>query len=53
MNIVMLDGSTEAEIKEYVVDVPYKLLLPLNAPAMQSNGNCRIVGIAKKGKIKL
>ncbi len=51
----MLDGSTEAEIKEYVVDVPYKLLLPLNAtsPAMQTNGNCRIVGIAKKGKIKL
>ncbi len=51
----MLDGSTEAEIKECVVDGPYKLLLPINAtsPTMQINGNCRIVGVAKEGKIKL
>lgn len=48
--VAMLDGSTEATIKEYVVDGPYKFLRPFNAtyPTMQINGNCRIGGVVKQ-----
>lgn len=53
--VAMLDGSTEATIKEYVVDGPYKLLRPFNStyPTMQANGNCRIVGVVKQIVIDL
>ena len=53
--VAMLDGSSEATIKEYVVDGPYKLLRPFNStyPTMQVNGNCRIVGVVKQIVIDL
>ena len=48
--VAMLDGSTEATIKEFVQDGPSKYLNPLNSryPVITVNGNCRIVGVVKQ-----
>ncbi len=48
--VAMLEGSSEATIKEFIQDGPVKFLKPLNPayPSMQVNGNCRIVGVVKQ-----
>ena len=48
--VAMLEGSSEATIKEFIQDGPVKFLKPLNPayPSMQINGNCRIVGVVKQ-----
>lgn len=48
--VAMLEGSSEATIKEFIQDGPIKFLKPLNPayPSMQINGNCRVVGIVKQ-----
>lgn len=53
--VAMLDGSSEATIKEFIQDGPVKFLKPLNPayPSMQINGNCRIVGVVKQVVIDL
>ena len=53
--VAMLEGSSEATIKEFIQDGPVKFLKPLNPayPSMQVNGNCRIVGVVKQIVIDL
>ena len=48
--VAMLEGSSEATIKEFIQDGPVKFLKPLNPayPSMQINGNCRVVGVVKQ-----
>lgn len=48
--VAMLEGSSEATIKEFIQDGPVKFLKPLNPayPSMQVNGDCRIVGVVKQ-----
>ena len=53
--VAMLEGTNEATIKEFVKDGPNMYLNPLNPryPIIPIDGNCRIVAVAKEGKIKL
>ena len=53
--VAMLEGSSEATIKEFIQDGPVKFLKPLNPtyPSMQVNVNCRIVGVVKQIVIDL
>ena len=53
--VAMLEGTNEATIKEFVKDGPNIYLNPLNPryPIMPIDSNCRIVAVAKEGKIKL
>lgn len=53
--VAMLEGTNEATIKEFVKDGPSMYLNPLNPryPIMPIDSNCRIVAVAKEGKIKL
>ena len=53
--VAMLEGSSEATIKEFIQDGPVKFLKPLNPayPSMQVTGNCRIVGVVKQIVIDL
>ena len=53
--VAMLDGTNEATIKEFVKDGPSLYLNPLNPryPIIQIDAGCRIVAVAKEGKIKL
>ena len=53
--VAMLEGTNEATIKEFVKDGPNMYLNPLNPryPIMPIDSNCRIVAVAKEGKIKL
>lgn len=53
--VAMLDGTNEATIKEFVRDGANVYLKPLNPryPIIPVDSNCRIVAVAKEGKIKL
>lgn len=53
--VAMLDGTNEATIKEFVKDGPSLYLNPLNPryPIIPIDAGCRIVAVAKEGKIKL
>ncbi|EOU2324600.1 LexA family protein [Yersinia enterocolitica] len=48
--VAQLDGSNEATLKKYVMDGPFRYLVPLNPnyKMLEVNGNCRIVGIVKQ-----
>lgn len=48
--VAMLDGSNEATIKKLEIDGPKKFLVPLNPKydPIPINGNCRIIGYAKR-----
>lgn len=53
--VAMLEGTNEATIKEFVKDGANLYLKPLNPryPIIPINESCRIVAVAKEGKIKL
>ena len=53
--VAMLEGTNEATIKEFVKDGPSLYLNPLNPryPIIPIDESCRIVAVAKEGKIKL
>jgi len=48
--VAMINGSTEATIKEFIQDGPIKFLRPLNPayPSLQITDECRIVGVVKQ-----
>ena len=53
--VAMLEGTNEATIKEFIKDGPNMYLNPLNPryPIIHIDERCRIVAVAKEGKIKL
>lgn len=53
--VAKLADSQEATFKKLVLDAGQKFLKPLNPsyPAIQVNGNCRIVGVVTEIKLKL
>lgn len=48
--VAQIIGSTEATLKKYVVDGPFKYLVPLNPNyrPLEVNGNCKLVGIVRQ-----
>lgn len=48
--VAQLDGSNEATLKKFVIDDPFRYLVPLNPSykMLEVNGNCRIVGVVKQ-----
>ncbi|ELM3741509.1 helix-turn-helix domain-containing protein [Yersinia ruckeri] len=48
--VAQLDGSNEATLKKFVIDGPFRYLVPLNPSykMLEVNGNCRIVGVVKQ-----
>ncbi|OCJ44103.1 S24 family peptidase [Serratia sp. 14-2641] len=48
--VAQIEGSTEATIKKFTIDGPFKYLVPLNPNyrMLEVNGNCRIVGIVRQ-----
>ena len=53
--VAMLEGTNEATIKEFIKDGPNMYLNPLNPryPIIHIDERCRIVAVAKEGKIRL
>ena len=53
--VAMLEGTNEATIKEFIKVGPNMYLNPLNPryPIIHIDERCRIVAVAKEGKIKL